>query len=103
MRRSELFFECRKFSYAHVFGASEVVAPLKFHQELWYRKIRVPNIRRCLRENMFSLLNRTQTCDERTDGRTQDHSMCRAIVALRGKNLALLIQEILPPCMDEKE
>jgi len=103
MRRSELFFECRKFSYAHVFGASEVVAPLKFHQELWYRKIRVPNICRCLRENMFSLLNRTQTCDERTDGRTQDHSMCRAIVALRGKNLALLIQEILPPCMDEKE
>ena len=48
-------------------------------------------MRHCLRDATFSRFDKTATCDRQTDiqtdGRTQEHSIYRASIASRGKNL----------------
>ena len=70
--------------YLHL-APTQGVIPVEFRGDLWHQKTRVAGLPCCLCDPMFSRFSRKPTCDRRTDGRTQSHSIHRACIASRGK------------------
>jgi len=63
--------------------------PIRISQDLRHQKTLIQNtVRHCFRDPTLSHFGRKLTCGGQTDGQTQGHSMYRASIESRGKNVA---------------